>query len=95
MSKSWKGGSTRAWRRVRAAVLARDGNRCRAHDDGLCAQAQAHVCTGRFEEAHHTKGRAATGDDPRYVVASCTACNKAIGDPTEQADRPIEGVTKW
>jgi hypothetical protein len=95
MSKAWQHGSTRAWRRVRAAVLLRDGDRCRAHDDRLCAQAPAHQCSGRFEQAHHTRGRAVTGDDPRYIVASCTACNKAIGDPTEHADRPIKGVTQW
>lgn len=28
MSRAWKVGSTRAWRRIRAAVLDRDGHRC-------------------------------------------------------------------
>lgn len=95
MSSSWKGGSTRRWRAIRRLVLARDGNRCRAHEDGLCAHAPQHTCAGRFEQAHHTLGRAITGDDVRHLVASCRACNLAIGDPTRAADPPNEGVTKW
>lgn len=90
MSRGWKGGSTRRWRRIRRAVLERDGCRCRAHDDGWCDQAQGeHTCTGRADlsgphagHAHHTLGRAITGDDPRHIVAACEPCNLHIGEPT-------------
>jgi hypothetical protein len=33
VSRAWAGGSTRAWRRLRSYVLARDGWRCRMPDD--------------------------------------------------------------
>lgn len=45
--------------------------------------------------AHHTRGKAVTGDDPRYIVAACPACNLAIGSPTETIDPPNRAVTKW
>lgn len=103
MSKTWAGGSTRRWRRVRALVLARDGYRCRAHEDGWCDRVPGmHACTGRAEQggpdaghAHHTHGRAVTGDDMRYLVASCAACNLHIGDPTVRDDPPNRAVTRW
>lgn len=78
MSVAWAGGSTRQWRRVRAAVLEHNrvhyGGRCRAHCVG--------VCTGLAQHAHHTKGRAITGDDPAHIEGVCAACNLHIGDPT-------------
>jgi hypothetical protein len=86
MSKGWAKGSTRAWRRIRALVLARDGYRCRLRLD---------VCTHRATCAHHTLGKARTGDDPRYLVAACAPCNLKIGDPSKGADPPNKGVTKW
>lgn len=95
---SWTQGSTRAWRRVRAYVLHRDGNRCRAHADGYCARASArgvHVCTGRATHAHHVLGRSRTGDDPRYLVAACEACNLFIGDPAATADPALTAITDW
>lgn len=86
MSRSWQGGSTRQWRKVRAFVLTRDGYACQLRLDG--------VCTGFAEHAHHTKGRAVTGDDPRYIVAACEACNLATGEPATTGavpdDEPIE-----
>lgn len=86
MSKNWAAGSTRAWRRTRALVLQRDRNLCRLQLDG---------CTGVATHVHHTRGRSVTGDDRRYLVAACEACNLKIGDPTKLADPPNEGVTKW
>lgn len=82
MSASWAGGSTRQWRRVRAAVLARDGGRCQLQLPG--------VCTTRADCVHHTLGKAVTGDDPAHLVASCTPCNLRVGDPrsTDPAPRP-------
>lgn len=103
MSRTWAGGSSRRWRRIRAYVLQRDGQRCRAHADGWCDRVPGeHECTGRAElagphagHAHHTLGRAVTGDDPRYIVAACAACNRHIGDPTAAADPEPTVRTRW
>lgn len=98
MSEAWKAGSTRRWRRVRALVLARDrGVGCRAHADGWCDRAGLgeHVCRGRAEVAHHTLGRARTGDDVRYLVGACAPCNLKIGDPLRSGDPINKAVTKW
>ena len=98
MTNGWTKGSTRAWRRIRALVLTRDqGKGCRAHNEGWCARAGvgAHGCTNRAEHAHHTLGRARTGDDPRYIVAACSACNLIIGDPAKKTDPPGRSSTKW
>lgn len=86
MSKSWAAGSTAAWRRVRAEVLARDRGRCRLRIE--------RVCTGTATCVHHVAGRAATGDDPRYLVAACEACNLATGDPVK-LDPPHRSLTDW
>lgn len=84
MSTTWSKGSTRAWRRVRAAVLLRDGYTCRLRLPG---------CTGRAEHAHHTLGRAVTGDDPAHLVAACAHCNLAVGQPSP--DPAPRAVTQW
>ena len=86
MSYSWQGGSTRAWRKLRAAVLLRDGYRCQLKLDG---------CEGTATHAHHTKGRAVTGDDPAHLVAACASCNLKVGDPQRLADPPAVPVTNW
>lgn len=85
---NWTKGSTRAWRRTRAQVLARDGYRCQLRLEG---------CTGQADCVHHTLGRGVTGDDPRYLVAACTHCNLVIGDPTKAKTRESEPkkVTRW
>lgn len=87
MSRSWQAGSTRAWRRIRARVLVRDG--------GLCQLRVKGVCTNLADCVHHTAGRSVTGDDERYLLASCTPCNLHIGDPTKLQDPPNKGVTRW
>lgn len=100
MSSSWAGGSTTAWRKVRARVMERDrvaGWGCRAHDEGWCARASApaHTCTKTPGVAHHTLGRAVSGDDPEHMVAACAACNLAIGDPNARPDPQPKRGTKW
>jgi hypothetical protein len=98
MSNSWKGGSTRAHRKARAYVLARDaGTGCRAHVDGWCARAsdRPHRCTGVATQAHHTHGKAATGDDPAHMVAACQNCNLHIGDPAKGGDPQPRPRTRW
>jgi hypothetical protein len=108
MSGAWSGGSTRAWRRVRASVLARDRAqinpatgehwRCRAHDEGWCARSGVgpHACEGIMVHAHHTLGRLVTGDDPRHIVGACEVCNLKIGEPrVGPIDPPAAPVTAW
>lgn len=106
MSAGWSGGSTRAHRRLRQLVLERDGTSCRAHADGWCQRggAREHACAGRVQtrtpgqpdsyEAHHTLGKAVTGDDYRHVVVACRACNQAIGEPVAPDPRP-RPRTNW
>ena len=86
MSQTWAGGSTTEWRRIRAQVLARDRYRCRLRIEG--------TCTGAATCVHHAQGRAVTGDDPRYLVASCEPCNLKTGDPMK-LDPPHRAMTDW
>lgn len=85
MSEAWKGGSTAAWRKVRAYVLQRDQGRC---------QLKLDVCKTYADCVHHLVGRAITGDNPEYLVASCTPCNLKIGNPAKH-DPPAAPRTKW
>lgn len=71
MSKASAPGSTRTWRRIRAAVLTRDGYRCQLQLDG---------CTVRATHAHHTVGREVSGDNPDHLFAACEHCNLKAGD---------------
>jgi 5-methylcytosine-specific restriction endonuclease McrA len=87
VSGSWAKGSTRQWRRVRARVLARDSHRCQLQIPD--------VCTGQATCAHHTLGRAVTGDDPRYLVAACGPCNLAVGDPAKHRSPEPKRVSSW
>lgn len=87
MSRSWAGGSTRAWRKIRARVLARDGYQCQIRKAG--------VCTSRATHVHHTQGRAVTGDDERYLVAACEPCNLSVGEPAAHATPKPRPLTRW
>lgn len=104
MSRGWGGGSTRAWRQIREAVIIRDGGICRAHRDGWCAKAKRateHTCTQRADlagehagHAHHTRGKR-HGDNPEHIVAACKSCNLHIGDPEQSVDPQPKPVTRW
>lgn len=60
-------GSTRAWRKLRAEVLERDGWTCR-------------YCGGVATHADHVVARANGGpDSPANLVGSCRTCNLAKG----------------
>jgi hypothetical protein len=85
VSGGWAGGSTRAWRRVRAQVLANAHGRCQLRLPG---------CTIRATCVHHVGGRARTGDDPAGLVAACEPCNLLVGDPVRK-DPPARPVTRW
>jgi hypothetical protein len=108
MSTAWVAGSTRRWRRIRAAVLAANampvGKGGWVHGWGLpvwhkgtyggCRLAVPGVCTHKATCVHHTLGRAETGDDPRYLLASCQPCNLHVGNPQVRKPQPRK-VTKW
>lgn len=87
MSKAWANGSTRGWRIIRARILQRDSYQCQIKLPGVCTTQATHV--------HHTHGKLVTGDDPRYLVSACRACNLRVGDPTKQPDPPHRPITKW
>lgn len=87
MSKSWAGGSTSAWRRIRLQILIRDDHRCQIR--------LPNTCTGAAEHVHHTLGRAITGDDPEHMVAACAACNLKFGEPSKHPDPQPRRMTQW
>jgi hypothetical protein len=94
VSRSWAKGSTTAWRRTRAAVLAANANqnkgRCQLDVGQGCARHGRPcpgVCTGRANTVHHTKGKA-HGDDVRYLVAACAECNGHVGNPMDYNPEP-------
>lgn len=81
MSKSWKGGSTTQWRKIRLYVLGRDRYRCQLQIPK--------VCTGIADQAHHVLPRAIAGDDPYYLLAACRACNLKAGEPGHQQPKRV------
>lgn len=89
MSRSWSKGSTAAWRKTRAAVLAEN----KRTNEGRCTL-QLDGCEGEANSVHHLLGRATTGDDRRYLVACCRHCNSSTGDPMKN-EQPIRRISKW
>lgn len=102
------GGSSRHWRRTRELTLARDGWRCRAADvryrgylphlaPWRATLVVSPDCSGGDRDrldCHHVRGVRETGDDPRYLLTLCRACNLATGDPRRADARP-SAVTGW
>lgn len=100
MSRAWDGGSTSAWRKVRARVLlanqAENAGLCRLNVGKLCPRHDrkcVNVCTSLAREVHHMKGKA-YGDDPRYLVAVCRACNLHVGEIGTVNPQPVPR-SKW
>lgn len=76
MSKGWAGGSTRAYRKLRAFVLLRDNYQCQLNIDG--------VCLSVGDQLHHLDGvNAGKVCPPDRAVAACGPCNTHVGDPTD------------
>lgn len=96
MSRAWNGGSTRQWRALRAQVLAdnqRDNDgRCQIALPGL-DDSGVPICAGQADCVHHAIGKALTGDDPAYLVASCTPCNLKVGRPSRSS--AFKRVSSW
>lgn len=87
----WRGGSTRQWRRTRAAILRAN----LVENEGRCNLQIVDVCDGIADTVHHVHGIAVTGDDRRHLVATCTACNLHVGDPSKRDDPPPTPTSSW
>lgn len=96
MSKTWKDGSTRRWRTIRAAVLIRDGYLCQIKTAGRWwTRTGWKQCLVRADCVHHTLGREITGDDPAYLQAACSPCNLKVGEPKKVETPKGRGMTRW
>lgn len=80
-------GSTRAWRRLRAAVLERDGHVCQVRlvCDGAPATHVDHIVPvvdgGR--------------DDPGNLRAACAACNLRRGAAVDELGSTTDALGGW
>lgn len=88
MSRAWRGGSTTAWRKLRAEILAENA----ISNGGRCTLAIPGVCTQVANVVHHTLGKAVTGDDRRYLAAVCAPCNQYVGEPSQAVRLPYRSV---
>lgn len=72
---SGRRGSTRAWRRVRAYVLARDGYACQR-----IVSTTGQRCLAPATDAGHIVAHALGGTDhPDNLRAECLPCNRTAG----------------
>ena len=71
MSKAWKNGSTRGWRKIRERILQRDGHMCQ-----MCGQTE-----GRLHIDHIIPKRliGAEGDNDSNLRVLCEKCNLSKG----------------
>lgn len=86
MSRAWGNGSTRAWRQLRAWVLARDNHQCQIRLPG---------CTGHATHVDHIITKADDGlDIPENLRAACQPCN--LGRRTAHTPQPAPTPrTRW
>lgn len=100
MSRAWARGSTAAWRRLRAQVLhtnlVENQGRCQVAIPGTWTNSKGETkqCQGVADCVHHRLGRDVTGDDPRYLVPCCTACNLHIGEVKNHSPQH-KRVSEW
>lgn len=83
VSRAWSGGSTRAWRRLRAQVLDRDHHRCQATDPATGLLCEAPATTAGHILARELGGR----DVPDNVRAECERHNYGGGARIARARR--------
>lgn len=90
MSRAWSDRTSYArYRTIRAAILRAN----RSTNRGLCTLAIPGVCEGKAVQVHHVKGKE-YGDDPKWMVATCRACNLHVGKPGRHSPNPKK-VSKW
>lgn len=92
MSNVWARGSSAEWRRTREEVM-------EAYRDPLtgvvkCQIAHQDICTGVATSVHHTRSRRIHGDDKRWLLPACQACNNREGSPESGDPEPTPG-TQW
>jgi 5-methylcytosine-specific restriction endonuclease McrA len=75
MSRAWKGGSTSRWRKIREAVLKRDGC-CQ-----MCGQSE-----GQMHIDHVIPKRLGGGDEIWNLRQLCAKCNLSKGGRFFEAD---------
>lgn len=87
MAWSGKGGS-RSWRRVRAAVLARDGYVCRI---------KGPACTVYATRVDHMAPWAGRPEDVplNLLRAACQPCNSGLSNKHHAVDPAPRKVTRW
>lgn len=75
MSERWERGSSRAWRRIRAEVILRDGGLCQLRLDG---------CETYGTQVHHTQPWTGRPEDvpTTQLITACPTCNRTAGEPT-------------
>lgn len=105
MSALRAGGSTRQWRRIRAAVLDRDRGRCmfpgwEPIDPGTWAalvdEPLAGVCGKPATCVDHVTGRVAGGGDtPLNLRAACTGHNGAKAAEDKKAGSGSRPAKRW
>jgi hypothetical protein len=89
MSRSWSGGSTTRWRKLRKRIL--EANQ---HENaGCCQLAIPDICTGKADCVHHVRGKA-YGDRVVDLIAACSACNGHVGNPAKISPEPTPR-SKW
>lgn len=92
MSRSWAGGSTRAWRRLRAFVLERDGFRCQLPADDDPAQ----LCLAWATHADHIVPRSQGGlDTAANLRAACAHHNLKRGAGRPSTPRRRRPPIRW
>jgi len=79
VSKAWSKGSTAGWRRLRAAVLARDGYRCQIKAEGCLKLA---TCVDHIVP----KGKGI--EHPSNLRAACQPCNSSRGNGSSSDPAP-------
>jgi hypothetical protein len=89
--RSWEGGSTRAWRKLREVVVQLYGWTCH-----LCHQPIDRTLKHpdpRSLHVHHLDGKA-SGDDPKRCRPAHAICNLRAGDPNKHDPQP-QPRTRW
>lgn len=86
----WANGSTSSWRRIRLAVLIRDGFRCQ-----LPVDAAGNYDRDADDVAAAVLTVPANPNDPTNLRAACALHNQQRGDGTDRRRRPRPTRWEW
>jgi 5-methylcytosine-specific restriction endonuclease McrA len=95
VSKAWRKGSTRDWRKKRARVLLRDRGLCQIRLPGewVNHKGQRMRCQVQADCVHHIKGKGVSEAD-EDLQAACTPCNGRVGNPGRHSPQP-KRISRW